>query len=253
MRIKKILSLVASVFVFFFHTSLFADDIQKSAYWGLNYYNYEEQNGGHDPFMQERTKFLPSLLLGYRDFNGINSKDSRGFSYFIEGTIGQVEYSQYTGVGTHTHNYWKVQTEGYYPIVFNFYLGLGYRHLYDYLSDYGTGGYDRRNEMWYLPIGHVLNLKDNSNFRFQFNYLIQGTQTSYLSNVYGAGTDLENKQNKGYGLDLSYIPSSNNSEWFIRYWDIGDSTTNTVSNSSYTVTGMEPKNQTLEIGFKSSF
>ena len=76
-------------------------------------------------------------------------------------------------MGTHTHNYWKIQTEAVYPLPENFYAGLGYRHLYDYLSDGGANGYDRLNQLLYIPVGYILTNKDGSAAKFQFNYLIE--------------------------------------------------------------------------------
>ena len=207
--------------------------------------------------MEEETKMLPSILVGYKDETSINSKEKKNsLSWLAEATYGQVEYSQHTGVGTHTHNYWKIQGEALYPLPENFYLGLGYRHLYDYLSDYGAGGYDRRNQLLYVPVGYVLNNTDGSAAKFQFNYLIEGQQISYLSQRSDSGggfADLKNKQKDGWGLDFSYTPKESNWEIFAKYWNIDDSTTNTSTGSRWITTGLEPHNVTYEIGVKYAF
>jgi hypothetical protein len=217
---------------------------KPTAYWGLNYYAYIEDTATQDPFMEEKTKLLPTIFIGYKDETSIRSTTNKNsLSYFAEAALGQVEYSQYTGVGTHTHNYWKIQGEALYPLPENFYLGLGYRHLYDYLSDAGAGGYDRRNQLLYVPVGYVLNSKDGSTAKFQFNYLIEGKQNSYTASV--LGYDLEHTQKDGYGFDISYTPKDATWEIFGRYWNIDDY--NIVRGT------LEPHNVTYEIGVKYAF
>jgi hypothetical protein len=228
---------------------------KPTAYWGLNYYAYIEDTATQDPFMEEKTKLLPTIFIGYKDETSIRSTNRNSISWFAEAALGQVEYSNYAGTQTHTHNYWKIQTEAVYPLPENFYAGLGYRHLYDYLSDAGANGYDRLNQLLYIPVGYILNNKDGSAAKFQFNYLIEGKQTSYLSqmSINGGGyADLENTQKNGWGLDLSYTPKESNWEIFAKYWNIDDSTTNT-STGSRSTTGLEPHNVTYEIGVKYAF
>jgi len=229
---------------------------KPTAYWGLNYYAYIEDTATQDPFMEEKTKLLPTIFIGYKDETSIRSTNRNSISWFAEAALGQVEYSNYAGTQTHTHNYWKIQTEAVYPLPENFYAGLGYRHLYDYLSDAGANGYDRLNQLLYIPVGYILNNKDGSAAKFQFNYLIEGKQTSYLSqmSINGGGyADLENTQKNGWGLDLSYTPKESNWEIFAKYWNIDDSTINTATGSGNSMTGLEPHNVTYEIGVKYAF
>ena len=229
---------------------------KPTAYWGLNYYAYIEDTAAHDPYMEEKTKLLPTILVGYKDESSIRSTNRNSISWFAEAALGQVEYSNYAGTQTHTHNYWKIQTEAVYPLPENFYAGLGYRHLYDYLSDGGANGYDRLNQLLYIPVGYILNNKDGSAAKFQFNYLIEGKQTSYLSqmSINGGGyADLENTQKNGWGLDLSYTPKESNWEIFAKYWNIDDSTINTATGSRNSTRGLEPHNVTYEIGVKYVF
>jgi hypothetical protein len=229
---------------------------KPTAYWGLNYYSYVEDTATQDPFMEEKTKLLPTIFIGYKDETSIRSTNRNSISWFAEAALGQVEYSNYAGTQTHTHNYWKIQTEAVYPLPENFYAGLGYRHLYDYLSDAGANGYDRLNQLLYIPVGYILNNKDGSAAKFQFNYLIEGKQTSYLSqmSINGGGyADLENTQKNGWGLDLSYTPKESNWEIFAKYWNIDDSTINTATGSRNSTTGYEPHNVTYEIGVKYAF
>jgi len=229
---------------------------KPTAYWGLNYYAYIEDTATQDPFMEEKTKLLPTIFIGYKDETSIRSTNRNSISWFAEAALGQVEYSNYAGTQTHTHNYWKIQTEAVYPLPENFYAGLGYRHLYDYLSDAGANGYDRLNQLLYIPVGYILNNKDGSAAKFQFNYLIEGKQTSYLSQMSinsGGYADLKNTQKNGWGLDLSYTPKESNWEIFAKYWNIDDSTINTATGSGNSVTGLEPHNVTYEIGVKYAF
>lgn len=229
---------------------------KPTAYWGLNYYAYIEDTATQDPFMEEKTKLLPTIFIGYKDETSIRSTNRNSISWFAEAALGQVEYSNYAGTQTHTHNYWKIQTEAVYPLPENFYAGLGYRHLYDYLSDAGANGYDRLNQLLYIPVGYILNNKDGSAAKFQFNYLIEGKQTSYLSQMSintGGYADLENTQKNGWGLDLSYTPKESNWEIFAKYWNIDDSTINTATGSRNSTTGYEPHNVTYEIGVKLAF
>ena len=229
---------------------------KPTAYWGLNYYSYVEDTATQDPFMEEKTKLLPTIFIGYKDETSIRSTNRNSISWFAEAALGQVEYSNYAGTQTHTHNYWKIQTEAVYPLPENFYAGLGYRHLYDYLSDAGANGYDRLNQLLYIPVGYILNNKDGSAAKFQFNYLIEGKQTSYLSQMSintGGYADLENTQKNGWGLDLSYTPKESNWEIFAKYWNIDDSTINTATGSGNSMTGLEPHNVTYEIGVKYAF
>jgi len=49
------------------------------------------------------------------------------------------------------------------------------------------------------------------------------------------------------------MPADSKWEIFAKYWNIDKSTTNTSTGSIYRVTGTEPKNETIEIGFKLAF
>ena len=139
-----------------------------------------------------------------------------------------------------------------YALPFSFYAGLGFRYLKDYLSAGGYGGYDRQNQLVYLPVGYTFNNSDNSSVKLQYNFLIEGTQFSELSQIPRYG-DLTNIQNDGFGLDLSYTFAEGGLELFTKYWNIEDSTTDSSTGSKWIITGMEPLNETFEIGFKKKF
>ena len=225
---------------------------EPRTYYGINYYSYTERTDEQDPFMELKTN-LPTFILGLRDETAIRSNNSSDkISYNVEGSFGNVTYTQWTGAATHTHNYWTIQTEGLYALPYNFYAGVGYRYLKDYLSAGGYGGYDRQNMLLYIPAGYARN-----NFKLQYNFLMEGSQFSELSQIPGYG-DLTNEQNDGFGLELSYTfldPGSDDAGWeiFTKYWNIEDSTTNSSTGSKWIVTGMEPLNETIEVGFKRLF
>ena len=224
----------------------------ETMYYGAHYYDYTERTTTKDPFMQLKSQ-LPTISLGLRDESAIRTNNSdKLFSYFVEGQIGRVNYTQHTGTGAHAHNYWVFQTEGALALPLNFYAGLGFRHLKDYLSAGGAGGYDRQNQLIYLPVGYTIKNPNDSSLKLQYNFLIEGTQFSQLSQIPGYG-DMTNAQNEGYGLDLSYVFPGGGMEIFGKYWNIEDSTTNTSKGTKWIVSGMEPLNETFELGIKYSF
>jgi hypothetical protein len=92
------------------------------------------------------------------------------------------------------------------------YFGYGYRHLYDDLggrvSSTGALGYDRRSQYHYVPIGieGLFVIGDGWSLRptAEFDYLIYGTQDSYLSQT-GLFDDVHNEQNSGFGVRASVM------------------------------------------------
>ena len=228
-----------------------SDDLNSTAvYWGINYYEYTERTTAKDPFMTLETA-IPTVIFGIRDETAIRGKDDTNkISYYSEFSIGEVTYWQHTNTGGHDHTYWVWQTEGFVALPLNFYAGFGYRHLKDYLSEGGSGGYDRQNRMTYIPVGYILNAEGV--IKLQYNFLLEGTQFSELSQIPGYG-DLTNVQNEGYGMELSYTAPSGSWEIFTKYWNIHDSDLNTSTGTKWIITGMEPMNETFEIGIKTTF
>ena len=227
-----------------------SDDLNSTAfYWGINYYDYIERTTEKDPFMTLETA-IPTIIFGIRDETAIRGDDTSKFSYYSEFSIGEVTYWQHTDTGGHDHTYWVWQSEAFYALPLNFYAGFGYRHLKDYLSQVGSGGYDRQNRMTYLPVGYILNAEGV--IKLQYNFLLEGTQFSQLSQIPGYG-DLTNVQNEGYGMEFSYTNPSGKWEIFTKYWNIDDSDLNTSTGTKWIVTGMEPMNETFEIGIKTTF
>ncbi|MDA7770050.1 hypothetical protein N8925_01925 [Candidatus Pelagibacter sp.] len=219
------------------------------AYWGVHYYDYIERTTTKDPFMTLKTA-IPTVTIGLRDETAIRGDTDNKFSYYTEFSIGEVTYAQHTGTGGHDHTYWVWQSEAFYALPANFYTGLGYRHLKDYLSQGGSGGYDRQNQMIYLPIGYIFS--GEGTLKLQYNILLEGTQFSQLSQIPGYG-DLTNTQNEGYGMEFAYTAPSGGWEVFTKYWNIDDSTLNSSTGTKWIINGMEPMNETLEIGVKVAF
>ena len=142
------------------------------------------------------------------------------------------------------------------------YIGIGYR----YLNDDGAGkftstGIDlcvRESNYFYSPIGlevtTVLNKGWKAIGNFEYDYFWWGMQKTRLTDKVGYTTNLENKQEEGYGcrgsmefqktggkLDFAIGP-------FIRYWSIQVSRRSGYTKNGVDKTGVEPKNNTLEIG-----
>lgn len=144
------------------------------------------------------------------------------------------------------------------------YIGLGYRYLYDDLrgtTSTGASGYRRESNYYYSPIG-IETLTDLGNkwflgLRIEYDYFWKGVQKSYLSDYSSTAKDIENDQDKGYGVRAS-IKLKKNSErvdWsiepFVKYWDIEDSDLaySGIINGLISY-GYEPKNNSTEIGVK---
>jgi hypothetical protein len=149
------------------------------------------------------------------------------------------------------------------------YVGIAYRYLMDHangrLSSDNHIGYDRESNYYYVPIGfnvYIPNTKSlDVSFNFEYDYFLQGAQKSHLGNADqfispNQYSDIRNHQSKGYGIRTSVKLLKHFSsidlyvEPFIRVWNIKDSKVQTVPALGSTLTGIEPKNTTTEIGSK---
>ena len=143
------------------------------------------------------------------------------------------------------------------------YAGYGYRRLIDYLggkvSTTGARGYDRLSQYHYVPIGLEGQFRVAPNWSIkptiEYDYFIEGSQDSYLSQAVAGLADLHNSQNSGYGLRASLMGittiGSRPVEFgpFVRYWNIDDSDVQPVNFQGVTVGGgFEPANETIEVG-----
>jgi len=124
--------------------------------------------------------------------------------------------------------------------------GLGYRYLYDYgknvYSSTGHIGYDREQDYTYIPILAELN-SSKGILKFEYDYIIEGNNTSYLGYVAGY-EDLKFKNNNGHMWKVSH-ESQHGDYIFEPYYEfLRVEHSNVVSGSK------EPHNVTNEIGFK---
>ena len=132
------------------------------------------------------------------------------------------------------------------------YTGFGYRYLNDDLSKF-YGGYERESNYYYIPIGITGTGLENADgwttgLTFEFDCLLKGLQKSHLSDAGLGFSDVENKQNKGWGLraSMKFIRRGNMAfEPFVRLWVIDDSEVKIIEDD---VAGYEPKNETFEVG-----
>ena len=220
-----------------------------------SYYYYEEPN-----FMSD-TSDPVFLSVGLRDWDTPVKADSPWhFLYTGEVTRGWVNYD---GSGTLDKDYYKFRGEalaGYKIENFTPIIGLGYRWLYDdsggRASSTGALGYDRQSQYLYVPVGGVFEFNDKLKAKGQFNYLLAGRQTSYLSDVAGF-TDVENDQTSGWGVDFT-IDYKLNEKFsiysFYRYWDIDKSDISTGTFAGVLLfQAFEPANTTTELGLGFSY
>lgn len=138
------------------------------------------------------------------------------------------------------------------------YTGLGYRYLSNDLRGYtttGAVGYRRISSYIYLPLGVTYRMRAGAQGRlvttFEYDYLIEGTQRSYMSDV-GYQRDLLNQQRSGHGLRLALAYEE--ADWsigvFVHQWDIARSDVGTYTDATLVYTGIEPHNITREAGIQ---
>ena len=219
-----------------------------------SYYYYEEPNVMSD------TSDPVFLSLGLRDWDIDKSDSPWHFLYTIEITRGWVKYD---GSGTLDKDYYKFRGEalaGYKIGNFIPIVGLGYRWLYDdsggLTSSTGALGYDRQSQYLYIPSGAVFEFNEKLKIKGQFNYLLAGMQTSYLSDIAGF-SDIENDQTSGWGTDITvdYKINEKLSVYsFYRYWDIDKSDISIGTFAGVLLfQAFEPANTTTEVGIGFSY
>ena len=140
------------------------------------------------------------------------------------------------------------------------YFGFGYRYLNDAKSG-DPYGYERESNYIYSPIGiELMAALENRWFiglTLEYDHFWIGVQKSHLSDVNPTFNDLENDQNKGYGLRAAARLQKKGEridfviEPFIKYWNIKKSEEQTITYSGLIWGyGYEPKNNSTEIGGK---
>ena len=183
--------------------------------------------------------------------------------YTGSGTQSNIPYSYYDLRGLFGYDFSFSELGGF---VLAPYSGIGYRYLFDNQGGQttaGTNSYQRTSTYVYLPIGVTHRMKVNDVHKlettFEYDYLIQGTQVSNLSQAASNLPNVTNQQNHGYGLRLSSMYQFN--AWsvgpYITYWNIAQSNSVTspiiTNGKSGQITAYEPANSTIELGIKLSY
>ena len=140
------------------------------------------------------------------------------------------------------------------------YAGVGYRLLYDSLSKASNGGYDRRSQYLYVPVGIETKFQLSHGWQMgingEYDTLIRGWQTSYLSDADPFFPNVHNVQHNGYGLrgSIDFVKKIGRFNFtlspYIRYWNIKRSAIGVATNEYYEIIGFEPTNNSTEVGFR---
>lgn len=146
------------------------------------------------------------------------------------------------------------------------YLGLGYRYLFDRgdgrITSTGALGYDRKSHYYYFPVGGNLSVATSKDWEMDFNleydFLLYGLQKSYFSDLtqFTGFNDpnIKSPQTSGYGLrgSVKFLKHGHLADFyiepFLRYWSINNSKISTFPLDGDSFTGLEPKNNTIEVG-----
>jgi hypothetical protein len=137
--------------------------------------------------------------------------------------------------------------------------GLGYRYLNDNLQEKNVYGYKRESNYIYSPVKVEItsSVNDESEIALAVEYdkFWAGLQKSYIGSIYPGLSNLENRQNSGYGLRCEFHYSIKTAERqldikaFVRYWNIAQSELSAISyNGTVFSYGMEPENNSVEYG-----
>ncbi len=216
--------------------------------------------------------FFGSYIYRPNTGNYLYNKFLSMYRLDVKGSYGKVDYES-SGSGTihHIDDYMfeirgllgKDYYLGQYSL-FTPFAGLGWRYLNDDTggrqSSKGASGYERESRYFYAPLGVEAAQKLSGSwllsFTGEYDLFIIGQQTSHLSDVDGGLPDIRNKQHKGYGTRASIRLLHEGKEFnffmepFFRYWHIRDSDTSTATGTKYIVTGLEPDNNSTEVGLK---
>jgi len=153
------------------------------------------------------------------------------------------------------------------------YIGLGYRFLSQsgggLFTSTGSYFYDRQSTYNYIPLGlkRRIALADGATLEttVEYDYLISGNQYSGLSaannvSTYSDATNVNNKQNSGYGLNASLMyrrPDGWSFGPYWKYWNIDGSESALrsykLSGALTSVPVTEPANTTEEFGIRAMY
>lgn len=143
------------------------------------------------------------------------------------------------------------------------YTGFGHRTLTDDTSNYTDTGrivYREKSVYLYVPIGLTHRFRLGSQSRFstsvEYDYLLEGTQISYWTNIVGYTSDLYTTQRKGFGgrLSFAYETVTWSATLFYHYWNIQDSDLGNYTDSLLNIySDITPHNITKEVGVQIKF
>ena len=214
---------------------------------------YEERHPVDNSFFMSQDGYMIGLILNNETYD---DQFYTGFKTRL--AAGEVDY-QSAGTGTMAGiPDYQFETTGYLGLPITntgtsrttIFSGLGFRYLLNASglkqSTSGHSGYDRESRYVYMPFGinHEINKWE---LRGEYLYFLYGQQTSYLSQVSPAYSDITNDQEEGSGIKLTaknYLEDGFGIEFYMDYWDIADSKLDVSGNF------MEPRNTTSETGLR---
>jgi len=139
------------------------------------------------------------------------------------------------------------------------YIGLGYRSMFSYLKGYtdtGAASASRSSTQSYIPLGVTHRFRAGTDARIattlEYDYLLEGTQRTYYTDIIGYTEDLRNAQRLGYGarLNLAYETVRWSAGVFYHYWNIQESEVGTYSDGTFVYSTTEPHSITREVGLE---
>lgn len=207
---KKIMASLVVLFVFW-GVGTCSGDQAKTHSWTVGpQISYIEYN---EPDIMKEKGLMYGVAGSYTYNKGLVLKAEGVFSY------GKVDYtSSGSGDLNSIDDYlFEIRALGGYELkisdTFNItpFLGFGYRYLRDDTSGMrtttGARGYLRESNYYYSPIGvgflFIIDKGWSIDTILEYDYFWQGKQKNHLSNAFSNFNDLENTQNRGYGLRAS--------------------------------------------------
>ena len=227
------------------------------------YFDYEEDS------LMEESGWMYGIVGSYIYHGNNKLMFETSFSY----VFGEIDYDGQTWSGTplgaDTDDWifeWRGLIGKDYRLkgssIITPFMGIGYRYWNDNID--ASGGYEREIQYWYLPIGvkTISPLIGNWTWGMSMEYdlFLGGEVKSHISDIHPAYNDPENDQDfgDGYGVGFSLQFNrklSNNYgfsiEPYIRYWDIDESDTSTLTEYGIPIDYMvEPENETIVYGLR---
>tara|TARA_R110001592_G_scaffold288090_3_gene556991 strand:- start:2451 stop:3137 length:687 start_codon:yes stop_codon:yes gene_type:complete len=185
----------------------FAQEVTVDAFQ----YRYEEtrDEGG---FMMHDFSDPPFVSVGLRDWRAPETVGDFGLMYTTEVGGGKTDYRG-RNAGVQTKTYYRARGEVYLAYrmteIVTPFAGLGYRFIHDDSggshTENGGTAYDRQNHLFYIPMGLQFDPTEKLSFKLQANFVLRGLQYSYLTDTDPSYENAINKQDKGYGFDITGV------------------------------------------------